>query len=268
MSKEIIHQNFNRFPDLTDEEHRMIGFMNAKKIKDYDAFDGVEEISKIIALAFTISGQMMNVEDMQILPELAYNRIMQVYPLVSVEEIKEAVTNGVYDVYGDYFGINPKSILFFISCFLNSRERNDAMERFRQMKSTPITVVRKVTVGEWKKLILKDFELYKNNTSSLIMFDEKKYKLLRRLGLIGLKSKESWNGWLLRAKNSIEYNDTLRAKKKKDKTLLSLVEDFVYNAESGTLTRKEFKRIIIEARKLRYFAFFDYCIKNNIDNIF
>lgn len=88
-----------------------------------------------LTAVYTISGQKVEAETLAINAEEFYTRLLEKYPHATIEEIKIALRNGVYDEYGDYYGLNVKSFMHFVKCFLYSDERREAFKEYESAKS-------------------------------------------------------------------------------------------------------------------------------------
>lgn len=238
-------------------------------ITTYKLVDAQNNIMATVAYAVTISGQKVLAPEMKLIADEVHDRCSRIYPHVTLEEIRTAVKNGIYEEYGEYYGINAKYIMFFIESYLKSEARRVAKEAFEQAKKAEQKEPVKMTVGDYKKWILEDYRIFKEMGKEFVPFIAKKYVLLRRLGLIGLKSRESWNIWLLRSKNEKVWRETQGAKKKGDKGALNdIYKIYSQFEENNELPVSEYKRIVNNARRMRYFRFLELMAEKGVDNFF
>lgn len=239
-------------------------------ITTYEPVDAQNNIMATVAYAVTISGQKVLAPEMKLIADEVHDRCKRLYPNVTLEEIRTAVKNGIYEEYGEYYGINAKYIMFFIESYLKSESRRlakEAYENAKRIEQKPAPV--KMTIGDYKSWILEDFRIFKEMGKEFVPFISRKYVLLRRLGLIGLKSRESWDIWLLRAKNEKVWRETQGAKKKGDKGALNEIYKIYSNfEENNELPVSEYKRIANNARRMRYFRFFEIMYEKGIENFF
>lgn len=272
MGQEISNSNIGLQKPFEQHESKIIELALKRKVILYEMVKAIEEIGQIILLAYALSGFKLegNTEDdkkkeIAIMAGILYERMIDIFPEVTLEEFKESVKNGVMETYGAFHGLNVKTFIMFINGYLRSEER---LYKLRKYKEEPAKEEPKqLTIGDYKKLVMDDYRLYKEGNHKLILFDEKRYMLLVKY-IIPEESEIDWQGWLIKGRNYIEHTKTEKAKKTNDKSLLNQVALFAESFEKGEVTEKDFNAVQTAARKLRYFAYFDHCIKNNIDNIF
>lgn len=256
--------------DIDTSQKDMIRLALMPSIRTYAPKDATNNILAIVAYAVTISGQKITTPEMMVFADEILERCTLLYPHATIEEIRVAIKNGIYGEYGEYFGLNAKTFMQFIEGYLQSEKRRLAKEAYEKAKRTeqkPAPV--KMTIGDYKAWILEDYRIFKEMGKEFVPFISRKYVLLRRLGLIGLKSRESWEIWLLRAKNEKVWRETQGAKKKGDKGALNeIYKIYSHFEENNELPVSEYKRIVNNARRMRYFRFFEIMSEKGIDNFF
>jgi hypothetical protein len=220
--------------------------------------------------AAVLSGQKeISAPDLQIIATEVLERCTQKYPHVTLEEISEAIKNGIYGDYGDYYGLNAKSIFMFIQSYVKSESRINALrEHEEEIKLSESKEPKVVTRGQWKELILRDYALLKNGDVDLIVFMPKKYSLLESEGLISLKP-ETWQNWLERAAESYRHNNTTRKKMKGQNTVANEYKK-IFNAakETGDIPDNEVMHIETHAKEMIYLEYLKKMSNLNIDNFF
>lgn len=241
----------------------------APKISNITPIAATDAMIDALSMATAISGAVTDGDTLIAHAHETYDWLMRLYPEVTVEEIRSAVRAGVYDEYGKYYGLNPKSYVFFVREYLQSEKRRVAKAAFEAAKSKLRAMPPEMTWDQYKAWILEDYRMFRENGSELIPFIPKKYFLLRQCGLIGLKSMESWLNWLLLAKTDLHDRIAKRAKDRGDKSLLSTITELSARLEeNGEIDVSEFKKIVTNARRIRYFRFFEVMQREGIENFF
>lgn len=119
---------------LPDLKRKFINAALTKKIEEIASIDVQSELIKIILSAYTISGQKADDSTVAVNAIELHSRIMEVYPKATVEEIRTAIRAGIYDEYGEYFGLNVKSFMFFIRSYFTSQSRAAAIEEWNRKR--------------------------------------------------------------------------------------------------------------------------------------
>lgn len=220
--------------------------------------------------AAVLSGQKeISAPDLQIIATEVLERCTQKYPHVTLEEISEAIRNGIYGDYGDYFGLNAKSIFMFVQSYVKSESRVNALREHEEKKklSDP-KEPQVVTRGQWKELILRDYSLLKNGDIDLIVFMPKKYALLESEGLISLKP-ETWQNWLLKAAEAYKQKNTIGRRMRGQTTIAQEYKKiFEVAEETGDIPGTEVMHIENFAREMIYLEYMKKMSDLKIDNFF
>lgn len=131
---------------LAPERRKMIEAGLSAKIIDREQEDVETELVTIVTSTYSIAGQKADPGTLAIYASEFYCRLMEVYPRVTIDEVRHALRNGVYDEYGEYFGLNVKTFIFFIRSYMNSDARRKAVEEWsasRALLSEPVPDERK-----------------------------------------------------------------------------------------------------------------------------
>ena len=241
----------------------------APKIGNITPVMAITGLLNAIRDATTFAGQEIDSGTQALFATEVYEWTVAKHPEITVDEMREAMRAGTYGEYGEYYGLNPKSFIQFIEGFITSEKRRLALLEFEKARELPPPEPPKMTVSMWKQAILTDYRLFREGNVTLIVFMPKKYILLRRLGLISLKSSESWYRWLTVAQHDLGGRDVWKARKEKDNKALNAISEILTEFQtSGALPASEYKRVVEHARKLRYLKFFDAMSTQNIDNFF
>lgn len=109
-----------------DNQKQIIFAALNKKLQEYAKIELTDGLIDVISYALTISGQKQDPATLAIYADEFYSALMQRFPRLSLEEVKLAIRKGIYEEYGEYYGINVKSFMFFVTSFVNSIERKEA----------------------------------------------------------------------------------------------------------------------------------------------
>ncbi|SHN42284.1 hypothetical protein [Chitinophaga sp. CF418] len=115
---------------LAPERRKMVEAGLSAKIIDREQEEVETELITIITSTYSIAGQKADPGTLAIYASEFYGRLIEVYPRVTIDEIRQALRNGVYDEYGEYFGLNVKTFIFFIRSYINSDARRKAVEEW------------------------------------------------------------------------------------------------------------------------------------------
>jgi hypothetical protein len=115
-------------------EKTIISAALSQKIENIAAAELETNLVTIITAIYTIAGQQCDEDTLALYASEIKDTLLGNYPALTVEEIKMALKNGVYEKYGPYFGLNPKTFFKFIEKYLFSEERKEAKNKFEQKK--------------------------------------------------------------------------------------------------------------------------------------
>lgn len=118
--------------NMQPAEGKFIQRALAPKLKDIKPLSVVNDLTASITTAYTIAGQQADHVTLALYVDEFYKKLIETYPTVTVEEVKAAIRSGVYGEYGDFYGINPKTLIFFVRAYLRSEERKSAKEKFEK----------------------------------------------------------------------------------------------------------------------------------------
>ena len=236
------------------------------KIFKLPEIDCKESLVDIIAYAHMISGQPADRTKLALHATETYRRLMIEFPACTLDEVKAAITNGIYDQYGEYYGLNAKFFMMFIREYMTAEKRKYAMLKFNALQMSKLTVEGKIlTVKAYQEWILEDYRRFLNDEIGLILFSKRKYFLLRQLGYIEFTKKEKWFNWLAKAKNKREWHISTE----KDKSLrTALMKVYSRFEETSELPVKEYDIIVYQARRMIYLKFFEIMREFGIKNFF
>ncbi len=254
---------------MVKENQVIIRAALAPKLENIASLTATDEMIDIFSGAVAMSGQKIDGETIQVHANEVYNWLIFTFPEITIEEIRAAVRAGVYEEYGEYWGLNPKSYVMFVTAYMQSERRKIATATYQRQKEKQVEPTRKLTVKEWIALIEYDFDLLKRSESKWIMFMAKKYIFLRKYGLLQKPTPEAWKGWLQRAKTEREWVVEKVSKKGNDNSAVTALQTIYSELEqTGKIPKDEYCRLVNGARKLRYIAFLEKMAADGMDFIF
>ncbi len=138
---------------LAPVERKIIELGLFPKITEGDPMDVTTEMIAIITTAFTRAGQKLPEDDgvtLALYADEFYSMLIEIFPRVTIAEVKEAMKAGVYGKAGKYYGLNPVSFLQFVEHYLFTEERKAAKKVFDR-KSLLIAYEREVMTPAQKE---------------------------------------------------------------------------------------------------------------------
>lgn len=112
-------------------EHRKIIEAGLRPVLSrLEVMDALDLLTDTVNMAYSISGQKPDMETIAITVNELYTKLMEAYPHCTMEEVRTAIRNGVFDEYGEYFGLNVKTFVMFIREYLFSEQRKAAKAAF------------------------------------------------------------------------------------------------------------------------------------------
>jgi hypothetical protein len=265
------------FSMLLPQQQKFINAALQPKIADIEPMKCIEALIAIITTAYTIAGQQLpadNGKTLAIYADEFYSTICLKFPRVTLEEVRTALRAGVYDEYGDYYGLNPKSFLFFLKSYLFSIERKEAAKIFQQKQliaALPVSAL----PPEQKDRDDKDFinflfEQYKKKQMRSLIVPEEAYNILKRTGAI------SYSADIMRKIKRKARR--IRIKQLYDEKTAKLIDGLDVTANkigqtvdlfaAGNEPTDEKDLVKIIARKIAVLYFFAQCNVGKMENIF
>lgn len=134
---------------LQPSERALIAAALNPKLSEIEYLPAVEKIVTILTTVYTLSGQKPDAVTLAIYAQEFYTQLMRLYSSITLEEVAEALRRGVFDEYGEYYGLNIKTFVQFVKGYLNSLERKNAKEIFEK----------KIAEQQTKELTVEEREL-------------------------------------------------------------------------------------------------------------
>lgn len=264
----------NKLSDL--DKKNILAVYNSKKINkcdlsyttEEDGYSGTEDfvtLSQIIIKAIWDIGFKVEKKELNILILNIIKDISSEFGHLSIPEIEIAFKNGSRNKYGDFFGMNIRTV----NMWLSSYEKTTREEIKKTILMIP-RIEQKVEISEEKKL-----ELLNNWLNSVITgynnfletgkyefydFGNQFYMLLKRNNMIKLTSeqvKEIKNNAILQFKNSKSGNGARNYSDRIDYL------HFIDKLSKGTVDKNDRLKTLCYHLSIPYI--FDYFKNNNID---
>lgn len=183
---------------LLPEHRKIIEAGLQTTLKSAYAMDVLEQLTDVVNMAFSIRGQKPeNGNELVIVNEL-YAKLMETYPHCTIEEVRTAIRNGVFDEYGEYFGLNVKTFVMFVRAYLFSEQRKTAKAAFeaaRRKEDKPKEVAPPYwendywtdeRTGQWREITENCYDWFCEDSILSGFIQEGSYWLLKRDGLIAI----------------------------------------------------------------------------------
>lgn len=177
----------------TAQETAIMQAQNSPTILSLQKNEIKAQINGYILKAFTDAGVNINGQTSSdkertilILSDSVSDDMMHYFKTLTIQEIGLAIQNGIRGEYGDFYGINVKTIHQFCKAFRDSFERNETMRKVKQQTEPD---EQKLSQAEIDKIMIPAcidaFKKYKE-TNELIDFGGAKFTYLKSIGLISL----------------------------------------------------------------------------------
>lgn len=115
---------------LLPEHRKLIQAGLQPTLSQLQAINALDLLTDTVNMAYSLCGQKPDMETVAVTVNELYTRLMETYPHCTVEEVRTAIRNGVFDEYGEYFGLNVKTFVMFIRAYLFSEQRRAAKAAF------------------------------------------------------------------------------------------------------------------------------------------
>jgi hypothetical protein len=128
---------------------------NALKISELTTGNAIRSIYDSIAQSMINSGNKKDLEDIELITNIAenvYQLITNKHPNITIEEFKLICFNGVSLEYGEFFGINLTTISNWINNFKTDLKRIKAMHYWENL--IHLATVKDKTVEEKRQIII------------------------------------------------------------------------------------------------------------------
>lgn len=253
---------------MLPEERKFIYDALQPKIKNVEILTCIDTLIDVISSAYVMSGQKIDDQQLSIYASETYNRLYEQFPDVTVEEVRQAIRNGLFDEYGEYFGLNPKSFVGFVKAYLFSIKREMAKELYGNIKKRLDAGREEIAPyhsdeywtdemrGSWVNITEICYRWYLEDDPMIEATAEGVYWLLKRRGKIIIT--DEYISELMELAKAKERRTLLlnESRKKSDeiKYLMSCIDDL-------NKDRDVHRNIRLCAKKIAVFKYFEQCKK-------
>lgn len=183
---------------LLPEHRKMIEAGLRPTLSRLQVMDALDVLTDVVNMAYSISGQKPDMETVAITVNELYTRVMERYPHCTMEEVRTAIRNGVFDEYGEYFGLNVKTFVMFIREYLFSEQRKAAKAAFeaaRKKANQPKEVEQpywennywtEERIDQWQDITENCYRWFCEDSVLGGFIQEGSYWLLKRSGAIAI----------------------------------------------------------------------------------
>lgn len=197
-------------------------------------------ISILVAGAFTNAGQAVDVDQLKQISAAVIRRVKEEFPSATLEELRLAFDNGVFEKYGPHYGLNAKTFVLFVRKYLTDPERSIAKENYRAMLSARTAPDPDLPgpwdpvywsaeqIEKWKSIAAEFYTNFLADGVAASFVPQQLYYLLVGLQLITMTS-EQIDLWRTRARAKI-LDDYANSKRR---SLAKSLADLARAIESG-----------------------------------
>lgn len=228
------------------------------KINEMPPMKVVDELISILVSIYTIAGQKSDPTTLALYADEFYQKLRLSFSFITMQEVATALKKGVYDEYGEYYGLNVKTFVSFIRAYLHSEERKAAKKIFEEKL---LVVPMKEETPEQKEQVKRAFvnELYRDFLDNHLITDfipSYLFLFLEEKKLIVLNNSQK----TAVKERATSYYQRLVAQGK-------LQHEF-NNAATNMQASNPDIRIINISRQFAIYEFFEQCRMNGISKIF
>lgn len=269
----IASEKLQALTSLVPAERKLIEAGLSKPMKAEDYGLTVKKILDILTATFQKAGQSADEDDLIISATELYTIVTEKYPLCTIDELRIALTNGVYGEYGEYFGLNPKSFLHFVRSYMHSQERTRAKENYLNAKKAPVKEVSHLKywedefwtadlIASWQEVTQNCYQWFLDENPLVQATPEGCYWLLKRFGKIQMP--KHYVERLMSQAKTILRQETLQNKQRRSSDQIKRILEAITNGTDKEVSRQ--LRMII--KQLAVFNCFRNFQKKGISQIF
>ena len=259
---------------LPSAERKFIEAGLAPALKELPEQDVTAGISILIATAFTNAGQPLVEDQLNQICANVSRRVKEEFPSVTLEELRIAFDNGVFERYGPHYGLNAKSFVGFVRKYLNDPDRNLAKTNYKaalasrahldieQYAPWESEYWNESKIEKWSAIAEEFYDIFLNNGIATSFVPQQIFFLLAGLQLIDVTPKriEQWKA-RARAKMIDDYSNSKR------KSLAKSLADLAAAIESGE--NQDINRDLgYEARRIAVLDYFTRLKESGYKTIF
>lgn len=260
---------------LDSDARKMMEAALSEPIKKANYSVTIESLIDLIIATSAKSGQSPKAEDALIYAQEVYSVVVDKFPTCTMAEIKIAFTNGVYDEYGQYYGLNPKSFIHFIRSYMTAEARLKARDELAAREKM-LTIAAKPKheyhyaepefwtedlIASWKEVTDKFYGYYLEDNVLFHATPEACYWILQHSGAI--KITDGYVRVLLKAAQERLRVETYQNKAKLPLEQIRKVIDAIDTANDEEIN----EQVRFIAKRIAVMNFFRKSKRKNIINL-
>jgi hypothetical protein len=243
---------------ITETQNPYVLTLQSKRVTALKKQEAVTEYIDMLTKVYFEAGHAMpgktkeeQVKQLQILSIAFHEEVQTYFKFMRVEEIRQALKNGVRKQYGDFHGINIASLHNWIKGYISDDNRKQALLKLKQEnEKEPEPLVSKEQAEQlWREAILKQFRKFKETGHFICEFPTFQYQQFEKRGLINL-TKERKKELYEQAKAEILEGFRIRRLNPKNKLELNSLSDSIQRITEGKHSETDEKNILNQARRL------------------
>lgn len=192
----VVRRETAALEKLYPDQRKIIEAALQPALLKLEVMNVLERLTDTVNMAYSICGQKPDMETIAITVNELYTKLMEIYPHCTMEEVRTAIRNGVFDEYGEYFGLNVKTFVMFIRAYLFSERRKAAriaFEAARREAETPKSEPYRYwedsywteeRIDQWRRITESSYKWFCENSILSGFIQEGCYWLLKRSGAI------------------------------------------------------------------------------------
>lgn len=243
---------------ITETQNPYVLALQSKRVTALKKQEAVNEYIDMLTKVYFEAGHAMpgktkeeQVKQLQILSIAFHEEVQTYFKFMRVDEIRQALKNGVRKQYGDFHGINIASLHNWIKGYISDENRKQALLKLKQEnEKEPEPLVSKEQAEQlWREAILKQFRKFKETGHFICEFPTFQYQQFEKRGMIRLteeRKKEIYE----QAKIKIQEGYRIKRLNPKDKNELNRLSDAIKRMDEGKPSDTDKKFIQNEARRM------------------
>lgn len=260
-------KDIEEYPMNSENKKVIIASQNFPRILNLNSTDADNGLIESLGLIIWEAGVNMEKDDQKLLINYMVEEIKRDFFHLTVEEVKIALKKGLRGAYGDYFGINVKTLYGFLNSYVEET-KPPALKQLAMISQKGETA-KELTEDEksyWHKKWLYNcilaFEEYKEKGTSTFMDirNDLYYYIRHKMKLVEFSEQESDNIW------KDAFNEHKRNHLPNNAKNLGQSIDFKYKLEKivkGDISEHEAIKVV--ARRIALPRLFQKIKEQNID---
>jgi len=242
----------------TETQNPYLLALKSQRISDLKKADAVgtyiDALTKVyfeLGQVIPGNGEREQVKQLQILASALHEEVQTYFRFMRVDEIRQALKNGVRMQYGKFYGINIATIHNWLKSYQTDENRTQALLKLKQEneKDPEPLVSKEEAEYEWKLTIQQQFAKFKETGHFICEFPTFQYQQFEKRGLINL-TKERKKELYEQAKSEILEGLRIKRLNPKNKLELNSLSDSIKRITEGKHSETDEKTILNQARRM------------------